>query len=511
MQESYTSNYLKIYSWQGLSIILGFISMFVVTPYMSSNKAIYGIYMVCISLVIFLSYADLGFIGSGQKYAAEYFARGDKTNEKKVIGFSCFILLIFVVLCSLVFGFFSIYPGHLINNITNEESIIASRLLLILTISAPVIVLQRMVQMIFSIRIEDYIVQRFSIIGSILRIISVFYFFRKGSYDIVGYYFFFQSISVFISVTTIIVANNRYHYGIGDLLRSIRFNKEIFDKTKRLAFSNLFLTFSWILYYECDNFVIGKILSPEKVALYAIGFTVLTFVRSLFGTLFGPFLIRFNHLIGANRIEDLRSLFNQIIGITLPIVLCIILPVVILMRPFVLTWVGSNYEASINVGRLLLCCNIFAFISYPVGALINAQERIKLMNLTSALIPIVYWVGVAFTFKYIDIVAFGLFKFLAFFVSAIIYFVIAIKFLNISFLKFFKNLILPNVIPLIILVFSLLFIKEFLPLQKSKLGLLQVIGAGVLCASLSFTSTYFFNPFVKSYVKKIVTKFNNRV
>ena len=69
--------------------------MFVVIPYLTSNPTIYGIYSVCISFSIFLAYADLGFMGAGQKYAAEYFARKEYDEEIKVIGFTNFILFVF--------------------------------------------------------------------------------------------------------------------------------------------------------------------------------------------------------------------------------------------------------------------------------------------------------------------------------------------------------------------------------------------------------------------------------
>ena len=69
--------------------------MFIVIPYLTSEPEIYGIYTVCISVSIFLAYADLGFLSAGQKYAAEYFAKGKRQEEIKVIGFTTFILLVF--------------------------------------------------------------------------------------------------------------------------------------------------------------------------------------------------------------------------------------------------------------------------------------------------------------------------------------------------------------------------------------------------------------------------------
>src|SRR5665647_996730 len=139
MKSSYTKNYLKIYLWQGVSLVLNFLAMFIVVPYLTSKPTIYGIYTICISISIFLSYADLGFMGAGQKFAAEYFARGERKEEIKVVGFTNFILLIFLLLFSIGFLFLSFHPGLLVKNIIpGKQEAIASSLLLILSLFTPV-------------------------------------------------------------------------------------------------------------------------------------------------------------------------------------------------------------------------------------------------------------------------------------------------------------------------------------------------------------------------------------
>ena len=75
MKVNFTENFIKVYFWQIISIFLNFLALFIVVPSLSEDKEIYGIYTLCISFNIFLSYADLGFIGAGKKFAAEYYAK----------------------------------------------------------------------------------------------------------------------------------------------------------------------------------------------------------------------------------------------------------------------------------------------------------------------------------------------------------------------------------------------------------------------------------------------------
>ena len=240
-QKSFSCNYLKIYFWQGLSIILGFLSMILVTPFLSSNQSVFGIYSVCISVSIFLVYSDLGFLGAGQKYAAEEYARGNLEMERRIVGFSGFVLLLFVVICSLIFTLFSILPNILIPDISELNGKIASKLLLILAVFAPVTVLQRITQMIYNIRVENFIYQRIMICGNIAKIASVFFFFRNGNYDIVGYFLFVQVVNLIVGLIALFLVSRRYSYRITKLIRAFHFDKKIFGKTKNLAFSGLFL------------------------------------------------------------------------------------------------------------------------------------------------------------------------------------------------------------------------------------------------------------------------------
>ena len=189
MQESYTKNYLKIYFLQILAIVLGFMSLFVVVPFLSEDKTTFGIYSVCISITIFLSYADLGFLGAGMKYAAESFSKNEREEEIKIVGFTHFVLLIFVILISSVFLYLSFNPDILIKDIvTDNDKYTASSLLLILAVFSPTIVFQRVLQMIYSIRLKEFILQKINIIGNVFKISSVFYFFGDGKYEIVHYF-----------------------------------------------------------------------------------------------------------------------------------------------------------------------------------------------------------------------------------------------------------------------------------------------------------------------------------
>lgn len=505
MKKSYTKNYLKIYLWQIVSLVLNFLSMFVVIPYLTADPTTYGIYSICISFSIFLAYADLGFVGAGQKYAAESYAQNNLKEEIKIIGFTNFVLLVFLILFSIVFFILSNKPELLVKGIDSlEQRSIASSLLLVLAFFTPTTLLQRLVQMIFSIRMEDFIIQRTNIIGSIFKILSVLYFFKEGDYDIVGFFLFSQAVNFVTASITLIIARKRYNYNFIELFRSISFNKAVFNKTKSLALTSLFMTISWIFYYELDSLAIGKLLGVQEVAIYAIGLTVLSFFRSILGIVFSPFNVRFNHFVGTGDESTLKSFYLQIVSFLAPVVMIPIIAFAIFAKPVVLTWVGNEYSSSILIVQVLVFCNIFAFITYPANFMLLARERQKELYFINFLLPFIFWAGIMATVSVLGVKAFAIFKLVAFLFSAYALYRIMIKYLNLSFLESIRKIFAPMFFPILFLILTSFLIRDYLPQEKSKIGLLIVaITMGGLIF-LSFAVQYLVSDKWKFQLNKVI-------
>ena len=504
MQNSYSKNYLKIYFFQILSIVLGFTSLFVVVPFLSEDKTTFGIYSVCISITIFLSYADLGFLGAGMKYAAESFSKNDREEEIKIVGFTHFVLLVFLLLISSVFLYLSFNPHILIKDIvTDNDKYTASSLLLILAVFSPTILFQRVLQMIYGIRLKEFILQKINIIGNVFKILSVFYFFGDGKYDIVHYFLFIQLVTLICAIIGIVRAKQIFKYDFILLLKNFKPSKIIFSKTKSLAFSSLFVTFSWILYYELDQFVIGKFLGANEVAIFAIGLTLLGFFRSLFGVFFAPFSARFNHFIGKGQLKELKKFYSHILIIALPIVVFPILGIVFFAKAIVISWVGVEYETSIIIVQWLVACNILGFISYPTGMLLVAQKKIKEMYIISFLMPAIYWVGIYTTVKTLGIESFAIFKFAVFSISGLAYLWFSLRFLNVSLLSFVKSNLISYLPAIILLVAALLLTNNLFIDGKNKINLLLnmvIMGGSVL---LSFAVCLVFVKPLREYLVKM--------
>lgn len=510
----YRKNYIKIYFWQIISVLLGFAALFVVVPYISSNKIIYGIYSVCTSLTIFFAYADLGFLSSGVKYAAEYYVRGEHKEEVKIIGFTSFIMVsVFAVLALgiIVLGFF---PKLLIPELIDGsgQMQIARWLLFTLAISCPIIIGQRLLNLIFTIRVEDYKFQRFNIIGNIIRILSVFFFFGGGRYMIVEYYIFYQLVNLSIVAIALLYARNHYGYGLREFIRAFRFNKEVFDKVKKLTGASLIMMVSSIVYYEFDQVVISNVLGIEAVATYAAALSVLQLVRTFTSIVYSPYTSRYNHFVGLGDYGGLTRFVKKMIIMFAPILIVPILTLSLTAAPFVVSWIGGQYQESGILVSFLVLSFIYNFFRDPINQYFVSTERNSILIKYNILTPIVFWAGVIIMMPLIRTVAFAVMKFVAPAVSAIAYWIIATKDFKkrgYSFIRL-RQLIL-TLIPLLIIVFSFSWLfNHWMMEEHTKQALLINILMMVCCAVLSFVVSIPFNRELKPEFVRYSSKLKNK-
>lgn len=505
----YRKNYIKIYIWQTISVLLGFAALFVVVPYISSNKTIYGVYSVCTSLTIFFSYADLGFLSSGVKYAAEYYIKGLHQEEVRIIGFTSYIMVsVFAVLALgiIILGFF---PKLLIPELINGSDLmsIARWLLFILAFSCPVLIGQRLLNLIFTIRVEDYKFQRLCIVGNILRILSVFIFFGSGRYLIVEYYLFYQAVGLGVVIWAFIYAKKNYNYSIKEFLSSFRFDREVFNRVKYLTGTALIITLSSILFLELDQVVISNILGIEAVAVYAAALSVMQLVRTFCSIVYSPYTSRYNHFVGLNDYEGLTYFVRKMIYLFAPVLIIPLLSLSINAEPFVVSWVGEQYRESGFLVSFLVLCFVFNFIKDPVGAYFVATERNKVLIRYNLIIPVVYWVGIAMLVGSMGSKAFAIMKFIAPTFNVIAYWLLAKKdFINRGYRFLSMGQLLQTVIPtlIIVLFFSWFFGQWMIEEHSSKALLINIllIGTTIVCSMLASI------PF-NSEIKKEVLRYYN--
>ena len=400
----------------------------------------------------------------------------------EILGVTSLILLVFLVLISVVIFYLSINPEVLISDISGDNVSIARSLLIILASSSPIFCFQRICQMVFAVRLSDYYFQIIQIIGNVLKISSVFYFFGNGKYDIVGYYLTFQLISATFLLIGFVFARIKFDVRFLEILKNLRFKKTVYDLLSGLAYATLFGSLCWILYYELDNMVIAKLLGASAVAIYAAAFSILSYVRNFLNILYSPFMARFNYFVALKDYQGLNDFLKSVIDFFFPITIIPILVMILLAGPFVSSWVGPEYSASAEVLSILLLGIILTFISTPSGIYITSLQKNRALYISNGLVVLVYWAGVFLTYKSLGVVSFAIMKSAGLLLSALYLFFVVFHLMRESKVRFILGMAVRYVIPitccvgLSILAKPYMFIDKGFSLVARNIGIILAVG-----------------------------------
>jgi O-antigen/teichoic acid export membrane protein len=503
---SYKKQFLKIYVFKFLRIFVGILSLWIVIPIISQNKSLYGIYSLCMSLSIFLQYADIGFIDAGQKYASEKFAKNDLQAEIRILSFVFFIMTIFVCAFIGIGLWFSYNPRYLIKNLNEENIKIASNLIFILTISSPIVILQRICQSIFTIRFKDYTFHIIDIVFNLFKISSVYIFFNSKINNIVGYYLFTQIMNLFTVITALFFIKYLFNYNFIYFIKNFKFSSEVYQSIKKMVYGTLFATIAWTIFNYSDTILIAKTLNENSVAVYSIGLTIMTFLASLLNTIYYPFFFRFNNFYAVNDNGSIDKLFINMLKFVAPTFIIITLTVIILMKFLIIGWVGYNYLESVLCAQFLICGIIFLSISTPINHLIIVKEKITLIYISTLILPIIYLVTVFALLSYSSILSFAIAKS----ASLFLYLIFSIFFIK----KLTNNNIhleIFNIIPkfLITLILFIYFIYLFIPyvsiiFPKNIYYTVKVVLLGFFISLITLLFYYFINNTSRDYILKLI-------
>lgn len=386
-----SASFVKIYFWSVISIAVGFISMLVVIPHLTSNPELFGIYSVCLSITLYLSYADIGFLLAGQKFAAEEYAKNNLNEEISITGFSIFILIFMFI----PFSIFSVYlannPEILLGSFSSENRDVARKLLLIVGLLLPIqIILERLTSFILQIRLKDFIAIRISLLINFIKIVSIFYFFGNNQYLLTEYFLFITLISIFGSLLVLIFIRVSLSYDFVQLIKNTRFKFSVCRKIGLLGFSSFFFTISYIIYFEIDNILIAKLIGVKEVAYYAVGFTLLTFVKRIINLFYSPFMHWLNQLAGLGDKDSISRVLRKILELSLPAYLISVLVLFLSVEYIIGFWVGVGFDATVRATELLFISLLFNAYNWPARCYYNTALRYSYMYIIAILAPIVF-------------------------------------------------------------------------------------------------------------------------
>ncbi len=380
-------NIKSIYVYRIIGLCVSFASIFVVIPFLAEDVSAYAIYAFVVSICFFLTYGDLGFLGAAQKYCAEEVGRGELRNELKYVGFVMAILGTLSFLFSFLMLIVSFKPLILLPQLTDEELHLASDLFFITAIFMPIqVILQRLVMLVLGSRLKEYIAIRFDIVANSLKILIAPFFLTENGYLLEYYLLTSVLLSIFSAFLSLAFVKYFLNFPVEKLYRHIRFSKQAYRKMKGLAYSSLFSTILFVLYYEIDLIVASQLYSLQSVGWYALAFSLMNFVRSLSSIIYSPLMSYVNRLLGSEGISKAKERLSHILILTIPLFMAITIVLVSGSEVLIFQWLGKETLLTTEIFQILLI-GIFFFGLVNSGPLIATTLELPKIIYLLGLVP----------------------------------------------------------------------------------------------------------------------------
>lgn len=483
--------YLKNYIVQFISILSKIGTLLIVTPLISKEKDFFTIYSYGITLLAFLNYADLGFFRAAQKFASESVGLKSNENIYKSLGFGTFISLCIVIIISIIFFLFSINPTFAISNLeTNKQIQFAKYFFLITSLATPLVVFQRMVLAYYEINLKAYRFHLFSVLLNFIILGSCFILIFFNHFSILYYFTLLQLFNLIFLIFIFLDLKFTFKYDLKSVLFNIKFSKNEFKNSKKIAFSSLVSMICWLIFYEIDILILSKMFSIDQIATYSLSLIVLGLFRTFAGVLFGSFSIRINNLVGMNDHLGFINYSKSFLFITAPIIIYLTLTYVTISDFFIINWVGLDYMKSSYISRFLVIGYSLSFISYITSSMLLAKQRVKESFFISICQPLFFWVLVFLLNKEQEIIIVSAIKCLILLITDIIYVKYLLELTEINYKEIFKKIFFPFLILSPFVILSLILFVNYVPNISRYFNLLNLALFSTIITSLVIFSHY---------------------
>ena len=295
---------------KGVSIIVQLLLVPITLGYLSEE--LYGVWITLSSIIIWISFFDIGLTLGLKNKLAEALAVGDRALGKKLVSTTYATLIcIFIPLC--ILGQF-IIPQIDWCNILNIPIIYKNDVVNALKVIFGCVCIQMIFNAISSILAAYQKVALSSIftpIGNLISLIVIFFLTKYTQPSLIN---LVLSVS-YIPLLVLIIGNIIYFSGqlkdVRPSFKSISFPlvRQIFS----LGIGFFFLSVQYVVIFQSTNLLISYISSPIYVTQYSIAYRYLSVTLMLFGLVVNPFWPAFTDAYTKKDFNWMNRMYHKLI------------------------------------------------------------------------------------------------------------------------------------------------------------------------------------------------------
>lgn len=489
-----------------LSIIVSTLVQLLYTPFLIKmlGQSEYGLYSLVASIIGYLTVLDLGFGNALIVYTAKYRASNEREKEKKLHGMFKIIFNIMGVIVAIVGVILYFNVDNLFGNtMTLIELKKAKIMMLILSFN---------LLMTFSFNIYSSIINAYEkfVFRKILSILNTI---LKPLIMIPLLFIGYKSIAmcVVLTIVNVLILLFNYFYCKKNLnidTKYIGFDKKLFFE----IFSYSIFIFLGVLVdkinWSVDQFVLGAVSGTIAVSIYSVASQLNTLFVNLSTAVSSVMLPKMSKMIAAN--TDTEILTDEMIKIgriQYYIIFLMASGLVLVGKPFISWWVGSDYIQSYYVALLLIipaCIPLVQNLGICIRQAMNKHKFAAFVNIIVAIFNMIISIFLAKSYGAIG-AAFG--TGLGVLLSSIIINIYYHRNLKLDMIRFWKSIVgvmIPCLLPLIIIIIFMLLVKLD--------GLIAVVVYGIMYTIIYLFTIYYIsmNDYEKDIIKSVKKKILRR-
>ncbi|MCM1372250.1 MAG: lipopolysaccharide biosynthesis protein [Bacteroides sp.] len=356
----------------------------------------YGLYALVQSIVAYFQMSDMGIGITATRYNAKYMADDDLEGQRNINGMFLVLYSIIAAVCGL--GGFILY--QYLPQIYDHYSAESISLIQNLFILAMINLVLTLVFKIYNAIIIAY--ERFVFAKTIQLIQTVL-----GPIGMLAVlYMGYRSVGMVVVTTALTALFGFVQLAYCHQVLDVKFHFNKFDKVLfgTIMSFTLFVflnSLSHQLFSNSDKIIVSILLTEASIAVYAIVIQFQTYFYNFANVLSGFYLPRFTKMVKGTRTMTSEVMDEVVrVGRVQVIIAGLIFGgFAALGHPFVIRWVGPDYELAYHLTILLLFCEFVASAQSMFNALMQAMNLHRLravIGFIAALLKIAITIGLVY-------------------------------------------------------------------------------------------------------------------
>ncbi len=486
------------------SIIISTLVQLIYTPFLIRmlGQSEYGLYSLTASVIGYLTVFDLGFGNAIVVYTSKYRAKKEFEKEALMQGMFKVIFYILGIVISLI-GIFLYFNVDLLFGKTMSplELNKAKIMMIILTLNLVITFIFNIYSSVIN-AYEKFVFQKsLSIINTILKPLIMIPLLFLGYKSI--------TMCIAISLINLIVVLTNYIYCKKKLKLNIKyqgFNKKLFFE----IFGYSFFIFLGVLVdkvnWSVDQFILGAVSGTIAVSIYATASHLNQLFVNLSTAISGVLLPKMSKMVAEEASSyELTNEMIKVGRIQYFVIFLMASGLVIVGKPFIIWWVGSEYELSYYVALLLIIPVCFPLIQNLGISILQAMNKHKFRAIATTIMAFINIIISYFLAKKIGVLGTALGTSISLIVcNLIIMNIYYRKVIQLEIGRFWKEIIkmsLTFILPIFLIIIFMIFCKLN--------GIISVIVYSLFYSVCFILISYFItmNEYEKNIVNKVLQKF----